>query len=133
MCGTLGIGADISKLSDEEMELFSKEIARYKTWRHVVQYGDLYRLQLPSDSNVVEIEYVSKDKKEAVLFLFMHSRKYGEVIPRVKMRGLKEDARYLCSETGRACAGKTLMNLGVSVNLNGDFDSGVLYFKVMDK
>ena len=129
MCGTLGIGADISKLSDEEMNLFSEEIARYKVWRHVVQNGDLYRLQLPSDSNVAAIEYVSKDKEEAVLFLFMHSRKYGEGIPRVKMRGLKEDEHYFCHETGRVCAGKTLMNLGLSVELNGDFDSRVFYFR----
>lgn len=131
MCGTLGIGADISKLSDEEMELFSEEIARYKTWRDVVQNGDLYRLQLPSCSNVAAVEYVSKDQNEAVLFLFMHSRKYGEVLPRVKMHGLKEDTHYSCDETGKVCAGKTMMNLGLSVELYGDFESRVYHFQAV--
>ena len=131
MCGTLGIGADISRLSDEEMALFTAEIARYKTWRHVVQNGDLYRLQRPSGGNVAATEYVSKDQNEAVLFLFMHSRKYGEVIPRVRLRALREDARYFCKETGKTYAGKTLMNLGLSAELNGDFDSGVFYFQAV--
>lgn len=131
MCGTLGVGADISKLSDEEMALFTAEIARYKTWRHVVQNGDLYRLQHPSGGNVAATEYVSKDQNEAVLFLFMHSRKYGEVIPRVRLRALREDARYFCKETGKTYAGKTLMNLGLSAELNGDFDSGVFYFQAV--
>ena len=131
MCGTLGVGADISRLSDEEMALFTAEIARYKTWRHVVQNGDLYRLQRPSGGNVAATEYVSKDQNEAVLFLFMHSRKYGEVIPRVRLRALREDARYFCKETGKTYAGKTLMNLGLSAELNGDFDSGVFYFQAV--
>lgn len=131
MCGTLGVGADISKLSDEEMALFTAEIARYKTWRHVVQNGDLYRLQRPSGGNVAATEYVSKDQNEAVLFLFMHSRKCGEVIPRVRLRALREDARYFCIETGKTYAGRTLMNLGLSAELNGDFDSGVFYFQAV--
>ena len=131
MCGTLGVGADISKLSDEEMALFTAEIARYKTWRHVVQNGDLYRLQRPSGGNVAATEYVSKDQNEAVLFLFMHSRKCSEVIPRVRLRALREDARYFCVETGKTYAGRTLMNLGLSAELNGDFDSGVFYFQAV--
>ena len=131
MCGTLGVGADISRLSDEEMALFTAEIARYKTWRHVVQNGDLYRLQRPSGGNVAATEYVSKDQNEAVLFLFMHSRKYGEVIPRVRLRALRDDARYFCKETGKTYAGKTLMNLGLNAELNGDFDSGVFYFQAV--
>ena len=131
MCGTLGVGADISKLSDEEMALFTAEIALYKMWRHVVQNGDLYRLQRPSGGNVAATEYVSKDQNEAVLFLFMHSRKCGEVIPRVRLRALREDARYFCVETGKTYAGRTLMHLGLSAELNGDFDSGVFYFQAV--
>ena len=89
MCGTLGVGADISKLSDEEMALFTAEIARYK------------------------------------------SRKFGEAIPRVRLRALKADARYFCKETGKTYTGNTLMNLGLSVELNGDFDSKVFYLQAI--
>ena len=131
MCGTLGVGADILKLSDEEMALFTAEIARYKTWRHVVQNGDLYRLQRPSGGNVAATEYVSKDQNEAVLFVFMHSRKFGEAIPRVRLRALRADARYFCKETGKTYTGNTLMNLGLSVELNGDFDSKVFYLQAI--
>ena len=131
MCGTLGVGADISKLSDEEMALFTAEIARYKTWRHVVQNGDLYRLQRPSGGNVAATEYVSKDQNEAVLFVFMHSRKFGEAIPRVRLRALRADARYFCKETGKTYTGNTLMNLGLSVELNGDFDGKVFYLQAI--
>ena len=115
------------------MALFTAEIARYKMWRHVVQNGDLYRLQRPSGGNVAATEYVSKDQNEAVLFLFMHSRKCGEVIPRVRLRALREDARYFCIETGKTYAGRTLMHLGLNAELNGDFDSGVFYFQAVKK
>ena len=61
----------------------------------------------------------------------MHSRKCGEVIPRVRLRALREDARYFCIETGKTYAGRTLMHLGLSAELNGDFDSGVFYFQAV--
>lgn len=42
-----------------------------------------------------------------------------------------EDARYFCVETGKTYAGRTLMHLGLSAELNGDFDSGVFYFQAV--
>ena len=53
------------------------------------------------------------------------------MIPRVRLRALREDARYFCVETGKTYAGRTLMNLGLSAELNGDFDSGVFYFQAV--
>ena len=82
MCGTLGVGADILKLSDEEMALFTAEIARYKTWRHVVQNGDLYRLQRPSGGKRCgDRSTFPWIKTRRCSFVFMHSRKFGEAIP----------------------------------------------------
>ena len=48
-----------------------------------------------------------------------------------RLRALREDARYFCIETGKTYAGRTLMHLGLSAELNGDFDSGVFYFQAV--
>ena len=45
MMGTLGIGCNILKFSEEEIELSKGLIEEYKNIRHIVQEGDFYRLE----------------------------------------------------------------------------------------
>lgn len=116
MCGTLGVGADISKLSDEEMALFTAEIARYKTWRHVVQNGDLYRLQRPSGGNVAgdRVRFQGSKRSGA---LFVHAQ------PKVRRGDSAGEASrpeggrsIFLRRDGKTYAGRTLMHLGLSAS-----------------
>ncbi len=128
MEGTLGIGANINRLTDGQLAICREEISRYKTLRHVIHQGDLYRLLLPTRENLAATEYCAKDGSEAVLLLFLHSQRSGRPLPRVTLRGLDADARYRLSGTEETFAGSTLMRLGIQPMLSGDFDSQVLHF-----
>ncbi len=128
MEGTLGIGANINRLTDQQLGVCREEISRYKTLRHVIHQGDLYRLLLPTRENLAATEYCAKDGSEAVLLLFLHSQRSGRPLPRVTLRGLDADARYRLSGTEETFAGSTLMRLGIQPMLSGDFDSQVLHF-----
>ena len=131
MCGSLGVGANIARFTDGEIALCAEEIARYKALRHLVQEGDLYRLLSPSRSELAAVEYCAKDGSEAVMLCFLHSQRYGCAMPRIPLRGLRVDARYLCEETGRTYSGSTLMHLGLQPDLRGDFDSQVIHLKAV--
>lgn len=50
MMGTLGMGCNILKFTEEEMELSRQLIEEYKEIRHIIQDGDFYRLN-PITSN----------------------------------------------------------------------------------
>lgn len=132
MCGTLGIGANINRFTDEELRLCGQMVAQYKQIRHLVQQGDLYRLRLPSRENVAALCYAAKDQSEAVLFVFLHTQRYGEAMPLVRLRGLQPEKRYICRETGEQYTGSTLMSRGIRPDLRGDFDSVMLHWVNVD-
>ena len=74
MQGSLGIGANLNKWTDAEFAEAARMVAAYKQVRRTVQQGDLYRLIRPSDpSGRAATFYVSPDKRQAVLFAFLHS------------------------------------------------------------
>jgi hypothetical protein len=67
--------------------------AAYKGIRETVQHGSLYRLISPrdrSEQSVAESVSLDKslDKKQGVLFTFLHSSQMGYPFPRVLLRGL---------------------------------------------
>lgn len=130
MCGELGVGADISKLTEDEIAVCAEQIAAYKRVRSLILEGDQYRLCVPSRDEQSSVEYVAKDGSECVLFAFLHSQCYGQMTPRVCLRGLKTTARYRCIETNELVGGATLMNFGVQLPLQGDFDSVMRHYKI---
>ena len=130
MMGTLGVGCNLLKLSEEELNICKDKIAKYKEIRHIVQEGKFYRLQgnlVDNDYHV--FEYV-KDN-EALLFAFLPQSKVGHRFTTVKLRGLDESKNYKfnLNENGFIKSGKYLMNHGLTINLEGDYASLVLYMK----
>lgn len=130
MQGALGIGANLNKWSPDDFALATKMIAYYKQIRNTVQLGKLYRLLSPRDSNLTANEYVSQDGKQAVLFAFLHSQQFGNVMPNIYLRGLDPSATYKVTRIDSKLAdphetysGSYLMNNGVSLKLKGDYDS----------
>ncbi len=101
MAGTFGYELDLNKLSPLELEEIRDQIIWYKSIRHTVQFGDLYRLETPwtspaaaEFSRFAAWEHVSKDKSHAVVSIVWS---YSEANPEnavVRLQGLEEDARY---------------------------------------
>ncbi|MCG6188615.1 alpha-galactosidase [Maribellus maritimus] len=139
--GRLGMELRPDDLEPEQVDYAKSAIKLYKEIRPVIQFGDLYRLQSPYDSDgFASINYVLPDKSEAILMVYSHEfhRRMERAV--VKMKGLDEDALYKITELNKAAkrphivfdnqiiSGSVLMNTGFKVNLKKPLESAV--FKV---
>ncbi len=95
MCGSLGIGANITHWNDFERAEAKKWIAIYKEIRAIIQLGDQYRLRSAQyGGGFSAVQYMSKDKSEGVVFAF-RTHIPDPVNPMaVRLRGLDPLALY---------------------------------------
>jgi len=125
MMGNLGIGDDITCWSPEQMAEAHKLINEYKEIRPVIQHGSQYRIdRIPG--NMLAVVYVSKDKRQAVLFVFLHINQFYNSIPRVPVDGLDPDAQYRTRYTGEVMSGRALQEIGLKVSFKHNFDSALI-------
>lgn len=136
MQGSLGIGANLNKWSNEDYALATKMIEYYKSIRRTVQEGKLYRLFSPMEGDLTSNQYVSEDGKQAVLFAFLRSQQYGRPTPLIRLKGLDPAAVYRIRRIDDKLPGNTerlsgayLMNHGLQLRLTGDYDSTSVAFE----
>lgn len=129
MMGTLGIGGNILNWSENEINTSKCMIQKYKSIRHIVQDGDFYRLENTSANDYHCFEY-TKDN-EALLFVFLPQTKVGHRPIRVKLRGLDENELYEFEYNNKIMvkSGSYIMNHGINMQLKGDYQSKLIYFK----
>ncbi len=96
MNGSLAIGFDLRRLSEKELEELKEYITYYKKIRETVQLGDMYILNsaYDKDSKFIAYQYVSKDKKESIIFVYSNNIGYLSSIPSIMPKGLNPDATY---------------------------------------
>jgi alpha-galactosidase len=134
MQGSLGIGANITKWTDEEMATAKRLIAAYHQVQVTIVQGDLYRLISPRDgSEFSATQTVNHDKSQSVVFAFIHSTQEGRGFPRLKLKGLDAKASYTVTPIEGAlpkgisatASGAWWMNHGLdmSENFKGDFQA----------
>ena len=132
MQGSLGIGGNLNKWSEEDLATTKRLIAAYHKVQKTITQGDLYRLISPTNGNEFSAtETVSPDKSQAVFFAFVHSTQEGRGFPRLQLLGLDPEAEYsLTSIEGKAipgtpaqASGAWWMNHGVDLDLHGDFQA----------
>lgn len=136
--GRLGIELSPDDLEPAQLKFAKEAIKFYKDIRPIVQFGDLYRLQSPYDSDgYAAINYVSQEKEEAVLMVYSHDfhRRYERNF--VRMQGLDESATYRINEINRdndkthiqfneqVVSGAILMNRGINIDLKKPLESAV--------
>jgi alpha-galactosidase len=110
-------------------------VEQYKTIRETVQRGSLYRLISPEHNSEQSVtESVSQDRKQAVVFAFLHSSRELYPYPRIYLRGLDTQAQYsivaldgkVAEDTPQTASGAYWINHGVDVLLRGDFQAAAL-------
>jgi alpha-galactosidase len=122
MQGALGIGANLTKFSADDMAVATKMVATYKRIRSAVQLGGLYRLYSPRTGDIAANQYVAADGKQSVVFVFRHSQEYSTAPPAIRLQGLESiDGKLV--ERQPQLSGAYLMQAGLNVDLRGDFDS----------
>lgn len=124
MCGSLGIGANLHHWGQAGRAEAAHWIALYKQIRAVVQLGDMYRLRSPQQHAFSAVQYVSKDRQEAVLFAFRTHLPLPAQLPLLYLRGLDPAARYEVEGEPGARSGAAWMQAGLRVEL-ADFQSTV--------
>jgi len=117
MMGSLGIGSDLSKYTEEELEETKKWIAFYKRIRETVQNGSLYRLISPREKPFTVNQYISNDKNEVVLFCLKNPEPLSMFkVLKVRLKGLDEHMVYEIQGSGKSYSGSYLMNRGLDVD-----------------
>lgn len=126
MTGTLGIGADLTEMSDEDLELAAQFVAQYKALRPLMQRW--HRLENPSTNDYRLFQYSSE--AGAVLFAFLPASRLGHTGTTVRLRGLDPLARYrfTLDWADHEVSGEYLMQRGIRVWLQGDYASTVVRF-----
>ncbi len=125
MTGLLGVGANLFHWTPDERSQAKALIESYKTIRHIVQAGDLYRLHSPVDSAFSSLMYVTADRSEAVVFAFRTHLPDPVQLPPIKLRGLEPNAIYALEGGPDRRSGAAWMRVGLEVTLE-DFHSVML-------
>jgi alpha-galactosidase len=124
MSGNFGYELDLTKFSERENEIVKAQVALYKDIRHLVQFGDFYRLLSPFEGNETAWMIVSEDQSEAAVFFFKVLAEPNEAIKRLRLKGLDPEADYRLVDDGQTYGGDYLMYAGVPIPLlHGDFQS----------
>ncbi|MBW0022413.1 alpha-galactosidase [Segatella copri] len=135
----LGFDIDLKSLSGDDYKFVQNAVKNYDSMKPMILEGDQYRLVSPYEGNHCAINYVSKDKQRAVLFVYDLHPRYKEPVMNVKMQGLDADKVYTIKETnlmpgkesdlecnGKQYSGDYLMKVGLNVFGQTDGTSHVL-------
>ena len=134
--GRLGMELQPRQMTDEERQFARRAIASYKEYRDIVMQGDLYRIGTPYDkSGCYGLMYVSKDRKQAVLFTYSLRYQGRSLIPKFRLQGLDPKTGYTIRELnvdksrnwfdGKTFSGEMLSNAGINPSMPKIYDSGV--------
>lgn len=129
MMGQFGYELDLAKLTEDELETVKEQIDVYKSIRHVIHSGNMYRLKSPFENNSAAWSFVTDNKQEAVLMHCSILVKPELPLERIRLQGLQKNAVYSDIYSGKEYSGEFLMNYGIKFDNNRDFKSEIMYFK----
>lgn len=115
MAGNFGYELDLTKLTEEEKIIVKKQVEIYKEIRHIIQFGDFYRILSPFEGNETAWISVTEDKKEAVVSYFKVLAEPNILPIRIKLQGLDPSTMYEIIGEDMICSGDELMYIGIEV------------------
>lgn len=114
--GAFGYELDVTKLSDEEQATIKQQVAFYKQYRKLFQFGTFYRLETPDTSdNVYGWETVSPDKQTAIGMRYQILNGANPAYIRYYFKGLDPERHYTVNDGSEVFSGAELMNAGYFV------------------
>ena len=127
MQGSLSIGGNLLKYSDEEMAIHKKYIEIYKSIRNTVQFGSFYRLADYKNDGVYATQYVGDNK--AVLFICSDPNSFlSQMFYHINFEGLEGEVKYKVTYgmDEKTYHGDYLMNVGLDIELYGTLASKII-------
>lgn len=128
MTGQFGYELDLTKLSEDELNVIKNQVETYKAFGTKITDAALYRLKSPFCGNVAAWEFLSDEKDFAAV---MVANKLG--IPSapnefIKLKNLVPDAEYRERTTGKVYRGEFLETVGIAYAPSRDFNSVMFVF-----
>ncbi|ATU71462.1 alpha-galactosidase [Levilactobacillus brevis] len=115
--GDLGYELDITKMAPTELDQVKKQVAFYKRYRQLFQFGKFYRIDSPfvGDGNVTSWQVVSDDQKQAIAARYQLLNHPNAPYTRFYFKGLRPNQRYQINDDPSTYYGDELMNAGYFV------------------
>lgn len=114
--GAFGYELDVTELSYEEQATIKQQVAFYKQYRKLFQFGTFYRLETPDTSdNVYGWETVSPDKQTAIGMRYQILNGANPAYIRYYFKGLDPERHYTVNDGSEVFSGAELMNAGYFV------------------
>ena len=129
MPGQYGFEMDLTRCTEEELNIAKAAIADHKRLEHIIHDGSCYRLRSPFECNVSAVEFVSCDGDMVVLFIDSVKATPNAPCEHIILDGLDENAKYVLEENGEVYGGDYLMNCGILYINNYEHNSRRLIFK----
>lgn len=92
--GLLGYEMDLTKLGNFQKKVIKKQIAFYKENRKILQYGDFFRINSPSDGSICLWMALTPEKDRAVLGYYQQMGHPNPGPERYRLAGLDKDCLY---------------------------------------
>jgi len=141
----LGMDLQPRQMSEDEKTFCKIALKDYNYIKEVVQFGDLYRLLSPYESNKVAFMYAMEDQSRAVVYSFLKRKEIYGNQQILYLRGLDPNKQYRLHEInkipnrwsrfdsleGKIYSGAYLMNHGVYFYMSEEYES--LVFEVVAK
>lgn len=106
--GAFGYELDVTELSDEEQATIKQQVAFYKQYRKLFQFGTFYRLETPDTSdNVYGWETVSPDKQTAIGMRYQILNGANPAYIRYYFKGLDPERHYTVNDGSSMMAQKS--------------------------
>ncbi|OOQ82246.1 putative alpha-galactosidase G [Penicillium brasilianum] len=128
MGGSFGFELNPTGLSEDEKMEIPRLIELADRLNPIVLTGDLWRLNLPEDSNWPSALFIAADGSQAVLFIFQLAPRVNYIMPRVKLQGLDPEAEY-CVDGHGPFSGSVLMNVGLHYSFQAEYASKVVFLE----
>ncbi len=136
-------GLEVFKPKDyngNDRDFMIQAIKNYKQIRPLIAEGDLYRMHTPyDDSGWVSMQYVSEDKRRAVVFVFSIRYHQPMEITKLRLNGLDSSKNYKITEmnvvnedswsSGLSVNGDFLIKNGMDVWPSKQYESAVFYLE----
>jgi alpha-galactosidase len=117
MQGVLGVGGNIAHWTAAELEHARRLIAQYKDIRPLVQFGRQFWLEPPKPIGPCAVQYVDPHGDATVIFEYQVRGLRGAGVRRMRLHGLRPDARYRRFSDGMESTGSALTRAGVPTGL----------------
>lgn len=130
MVGTFGYELDVTKIPQQDRAAIPNQIAEFNRFNTLVRTGDHYRIGNVFEDNTWDAwQFVSKDKREALLEFVQVLSRPNQRSRRICLKGLDENTLYSLDGTELVLSGKALMCAGINIqNLWGDYQSKLYHF-----